>query len=68
MDVALMYSMLTWNKYLLIGKLTKICLTIPTGENCCFTQFSIRVVAWLLLNFFVCLQNQLSSILSTVRY
>ena len=36
-------------------------LTILKGKNC-FTQFSTRIDAWLLLTFFICLQNQLSSI------
>ena len=31
-------------------------------EKLCFTQFSTRMAAWLLLTFFICLHNQLSSI------
>ena len=31
-----------------------------TGKNC-FTQFSTRMAAWLLLTFFICLHIQLSS-------
>ena len=33
----------------------------------CFTQFSTRMAAWLLLNFSICLHNQLSSIHSITR-
>ena len=33
-------------------------------EKLCFTQFSTRTVAWLLLTFFLCLHNQLTSIIS----
>ena len=32
-----------------------------------FTQCCVRVVAWLLLTFLICLHNQLSSVHSTVR-
>ena len=32
----------------------------------CFTQFSTSMAAWLLLTFFVCLHNQLSSIHSII--
>ena len=41
-------------------------LTILTGKNC-FNQFSTRMAAWLLLTFFICLRNQLSSIHSITR-
>ena len=45
-------------------------LTIPTGKDWCFTQFSTEMVGWLLLIFLICLHNQLSytyihSIIST---
>ena len=33
----------------------------------CFTQFSTRMATWLLLTFFKCLHNQLSSIHSIIR-
>ena len=36
-------------------------------EKLCFTQFNTRMTAWLLLTFFVCLENQLSSIHSITR-
>ena len=42
-------------------------LTILAGKNC-FTQFSTRMAAWLLLTFFICLHNQLSSIDSIITY
>ena len=35
-------------------------------EKPCFTQFSTRMAAWLLLTFFICLHNQLSSIYSII--
>ena len=34
----------------------------------CFTQFSTSMAAWLLLTFFLCLHNQLSSIHSIITY
>ena len=34
----------------------------------CFTQFSTRMAAWLLLNFSICLHNQLSSMNSIITY
>ena len=34
-------------------------LTILTGKDRCFTQFSRWMAGWLLFIFFVCLQNQL---------
>ena len=37
-------------------------------EKLCFTQFSTRMAPWLLLTFFVCLHNQLSSIHSIITY
>ena len=37
-------------------------------EKLCFTQFSTRTTAWLLLTLFVCLQNQLRSIYSIIAY
>ena len=40
------------------------CLT----EKLCFIQFSTRMANWLLLTFFICLHNQLSSIHSTIHY
>ena len=36
-------------------------------EKLCFTQFSARMAAWLLLAFFICLHNQLSYIYSITR-
>ena len=38
-------------------------LTILTGKNLCFTEFSTKFIemqGWLLLTFFMCLHNQLS--------
>ena len=43
-------------------------LTILTGKNCCFPQFSTRMTAWLLLTFFICLHIQLSSMHSITTY
>ena len=43
-------------------------LTILAGKKLCFTQFSTRMDAWLLLTFFICLHNQLSSIDSIITY
>ena len=43
-------------------------LTILTWKSLCFAQFSIRMAAWLLLTFFVCLHNQLSPIHSIIVY
>ena len=40
-------------------------LTILTGKNC-YTEFSVGIVAWLLLTFFIYLHNQLSSIYSII--
>ena len=37
-------------------------------EKLCFTQISTRIAAWLLLTFFKCLHNQLSSIHSITTY
>ena len=37
-------------------------------EKLYFTQFSIRMAAWLLLTFYICLHNQLSSIYSSITY
>ena len=36
-------------------------------KKLCFTQFSTRMAAWLLLIFFICLHNQLSPIHSITR-
>ena len=41
-------------------------LTILTGKDWCFTQFSKRMTGWLLLILFICLHNQLSSIHSII--
>ena len=41
-------------------------LTIPTGKDWCFTQFSTGMAGWLLLIFFISLHNQLSSIHSII--
>ena len=41
-------------------------LTVLTGKDRCFTQFSTGVAGWLLLIFFICLDNQLSSIYSII--
>ena len=41
-------------------------LTILTWKNLCFTEFStkfIEIQGWLLLTFFICLHNQLSSLI-----
>ena len=43
-------------------------LTILTREKLCFTQFSTRIAASLLLTFFKCFHNQLSSTHSIVIY
>ena len=46
-------------------------LTILTGNKLCilgFTQFSARMAAWLILTFFIYLDNQLSSIHSIMTY
>ena len=37
-------------------------------EKLCFTQFSTRMPAWLLVTFFICLHNQLSSIHFIITY
>ena len=37
-------------------------------EKLCFTQFSTRTTAWLLLTLLICLQNQLRSIYSIIAY
>ena len=37
-------------------------------EKLCFTQFSTRMTAWLLLTFFTCLLNPLTSINSIFKY
>ena len=42
-------------------------LTILTRKDWCFTQFSTGMAGWLLLIFFICLHNQLSSIHSIIR-
>ena len=47
----------------------KDCLTILTWKNLCFAEFSTKFIAiqgWLLLTFFICLLNQLSSFNSTI--
>ena len=41
-------------------------LTILTGKDWCFTQFSKGMVGWLLLIFLICLHNKLSSIHSII--
>ena len=41
-------------------------LTILTGKDWCFTQFSTGMAGWLLLIFLICLHNQLSSIHSII--
>ena len=35
-----------------------LCLTILTGKDWCFTQFSTEMAVWLLLIFLICLHNQ----------
>ena len=45
----------------------KLYLTTLT-EKSFFTQFSTRTFAWLLLTFFKCLHNQLSSMHSIITY
>ena len=42
--------------------------TILTGEKLYVTQFSKWMAAWLLLTFFICLHNQLSSVNSIITY
>ena len=37
-------------------------------EKLCFTQFSTRMAAWLLLTFFICLHNHLNYIYSIIPY
>ena len=37
-------------------------------EKLCFTQFSTRMAAWLLLTFFTCLHKQLNSVHSIITY
>ena len=37
-------------------------------EKLCSTKFSTRMTVWLLLTFFICLHNQLSSIYSIITY
>ena len=44
----------------------KTVLTILTGKDWCFTQFSTGMAGWLFLIFFICLHNQLSSIHSII--
>ena len=41
-------------------------LTILTGKDWCFTQFSTGMAGWLLLVFLICLHNQLSSVHSII--
>ena len=55
----------------LTDKKTQQHLTILTGKNCVLlhsVQEFIETEAWLLLAFFICLHNQLSSIHSIVTY
>ena len=35
-------------------------------EKLCYIQFSIRMAGWLLLTIFICLRNQLSSIILSI--
>ena len=44
----------------------QLVLTILTGKDWCFTQFSTAMAGWLLLIFLICLHNQLSSIHSII--
>ena len=53
------------------GKITspaQIWVNDSLKEKLCFTQFSTRMAVWLLLTFFICLYNQLSSIHSIITY
>ena len=50
----------------LIGKLTKVNDTHK--GKLCFTQFSTKTAAWLLLTLFICLHNQLSFLNSIITY
>ena len=50
-----------------IVKKTGIFLTIPTGKSCVLLDSVQAKAAWLLLIFFICLHNQLSSIHSVLR-
>ena len=43
-------------------------LTILTEKDWCFTQFRTGMAGWLILIFFICLHNQLSSIHSIIAY
>ena len=54
----------------LLRKLQKILprpvLTILTGKDWCFTQFSTEMAGWLLLIFLICLHKQLNSVHSII--
>ena len=43
-----------------------VLLTILTRKDLCFTQFSTGMAVCLLLSFFICLHNQLSSVHSII--
>ena len=43
-------------------------LTILTGKSCVLRNSAQGMAAWLLLVFFICLYNQLSSVYSIVTY
>ena len=47
--------------------LRDVCVNDAHREKLCFTQFITRMAAWLLLTFFICLHNQLSSVYSITR-
>ena len=55
-----------YKKFLIM--LMLICINDTHKEKLCFTLFSRRMAARLLLTFFVCLHNQLSSTHSTITY
>ena len=57
----IMGSYITFRLQWSIKLMEKILLTILTGKGWCFTQFSTGMAGWLLLIFFTCLHNQLSS-------
>ena len=62
---------LLWRNYLRKWNdlFSMVSLTIHTGKNLCFTeviQKFIEIHGWLLLTFFMCLHNQLSSFNSTI--
>ena len=45
-----------------ISETMRLYINDTQREKRCFTQLSTMVAAWLLLTFFICLHNQLSSV------